>query len=157
MPKRLTVDSYLSVKELERRYRQAKDPVERTRYHVIWLLAQGRPTEEVAAVVGYTSNSIRRLARRYNQQGPEGLRDRRHDHSGRPPLLSNSQQAQLLQALEGSAPDGGSWNSRKVAERMSEIIERPIGVQRGWEYWRFLERKVSKEVPLVQEYTKGKP
>ena len=52
MPKRITIEPHLSLNELETRYRGAKDPVERSHYQIIWLLATGRPTEEVAAVTG---------------------------------------------------------------------------------------------------------
>jgi len=48
MPRRITIQPRLSLEELENRYRQAKDPVERSHYQIIWLLAQGRPSEEVA-------------------------------------------------------------------------------------------------------------
>jgi hypothetical protein len=54
MPKRITITPHLPVEELERRYRQAKDPIERSHYQIIWLLAQGKPSEEVAAVTGYS-------------------------------------------------------------------------------------------------------
>lgn len=54
MPKRITIAPRLPIEELEHRYRQAKDPVERSHYQIIWLLAQGRPTEEVASVTGYS-------------------------------------------------------------------------------------------------------
>jgi len=52
MPKRITIAPHLSQEELESRYRHAKDPVERSHYQIIWLLACGRPTEEVAAITG---------------------------------------------------------------------------------------------------------
>jgi len=59
MPKCLTIEPHLSVKELEVRYRQAKEPIERTRYQIMWLLAQGFVTQEVAAVTGYRPDTIR--------------------------------------------------------------------------------------------------
>ena len=52
MPKRISISPHLSLDELETRYRQAKAPIERSHYQIIWLLAQGRPTQEVAAVTG---------------------------------------------------------------------------------------------------------
>ncbi len=50
MSRRITVQPHLSETELATRYRQAKDPVERNHYQIIWLLAQGRPTEENEAL-----------------------------------------------------------------------------------------------------------
>jgi hypothetical protein len=52
MPKRITIQPHLSLDELEIRYRGAKDPIERSHYQIIWLLACGRATEEVADVTG---------------------------------------------------------------------------------------------------------
>ncbi len=48
MPKRISIEPHLSIEELEQRYRQGKDPIERSHYQIIWLLAQGRTSEEVA-------------------------------------------------------------------------------------------------------------
>jgi hypothetical protein len=48
MPKPVTINLHLSVKQLESRYRAAKNPVERSHYQIVWLLAQGKTTEEVA-------------------------------------------------------------------------------------------------------------
>jgi transposase len=77
--------------------------------------------------------------RRYNQLGANGLKDKRHQHPGTPPLLSVVEQAQLLQTLRTPTADGGLWNSRKVAEWISNLLDRPVSVQRGWDYLRSLE------------------
>lgn len=60
--------------------------------------------------------AIRQIARRYNQQGKEGLVDRRHQHPGPKGFLSDERQAQLEMALQEKAPDGGLWNGRKVGD-----------------------------------------
>ena len=96
----------------ETRYRGTKDPIERSHYQIIWLLATGRPTEEVAAVTGYSRNWIYELVWGYNQLGPNSLGDARRQNFGGEPLLSDVQQAQLWQGLQGPAPDGGLWNGR---------------------------------------------
>ena len=114
-------------------------------------MAKGRLTQDIAVVTGYCPNSIRRIARRYNQSGLDGLKDRRHDHPGGQPLLSDVQQALLWQALQAPAPDGGLWNSRKVAEWMSDLLNRPVSVQRGWEYLRSLEMRIRVPRPYHQE------
>jgi len=53
MGKRLIVEPHLSIAELESHYRTATDPIELTRYQIVWLLARGFVTEEVASVTGY--------------------------------------------------------------------------------------------------------
>lgn len=62
---------------------------------------------------------MREIARRYREDGPDGLGDRCHTNPG-------------------AAPDGGLWTGRKVAVWMSGQLGRPVGEQRGWEYVRKL-------------------
>jgi transposase len=138
MPKKLHLQKHLSRQELEKRYRKARDPVERSHYQIVWLLSQGKLTREVAASTGYSPEWIREVSRRYNEQGAEGLGDRRHRNPGAEPLLSPEQQRELREALEDSPPDGGMWNSRKVAEWIEERTGRKVRAQRGWEYLRRL-------------------
>lgn len=138
MPKRLKLESHLSIEELETLYRQAKNGVERSHYQIIWLLALGKTSQEVAEVTGYSLTWIRILVRRYNRWGSQGIEDGRHCNSGAEPLLNDVQQAQLWQMLQGPAPDGGLWNGRKVAEWMSKVTGREIDRYRGWEYLRQL-------------------
>ncbi len=109
MPRRLTVASHLTVDELHARYRQATDPVARSHWQIIWLLAQGLPTAQVATATGYTPAGSRTLARRYNAGGPAALGDRRRANPGGVPLLRAGQQAQLAALLDGPAPAGGVW------------------------------------------------
>jgi hypothetical protein len=67
MPKRLSLESHLSIATLEQRYREASDPVERTHYQILWLLAKDKTTAQVAEVTGYSLRWIRVIAHRYNQ------------------------------------------------------------------------------------------
>jgi len=85
MPKRITIQPHLSLEELERRYRQANDRTERSHYQLIWLLAQGKPTEEVAALTGYSRSWIYELVWGYNRLGPDTLGDKRHNNVGASP------------------------------------------------------------------------
>ncbi len=151
MPKRLTICPHLSLEELQKRYRNCSDPVEPSRYHIIWLLAQQKQVKEVAALTSYSSDWIYKLARRYNQQGVQGLLDGRHNNPGAAPLLSEVQQAQLWQVLQEPPADGGLWNSRKVADWLSELLDRPISRQRGWEYLRQMEFRLKVPRPAHQE------
>ena len=63
--KRRTIPPHLSVDEVEQRYRRATDPVARSQWQMLWLLASGMPTAEVARVTGYSGNWVREIARRY--------------------------------------------------------------------------------------------
>ena len=132
MPKGVSIEDHLSVEELEKRYPQAKEPIERSHYQIIWLIAMGKTSEEVAQVKGYKRSWIYELVWRYNRQGAENLGDSRQTNQGVPPMLTDEQQAQLYQILSDNAPDGGLWNGRKVADYLCELLERPVSPQQGW-------------------------
>ena len=46
MPKRISVAKHLTIEQLEQHYRQARDGIESRQYQIIWLLGQGKKTEE---------------------------------------------------------------------------------------------------------------
>src|SRR5258707_942490 len=69
MGKRLSIEAHLTAKELEQRYRTARDGVERSQWQIIWLLAGGATSQGVAAVTGYSLPWIRELAKRANAGG----------------------------------------------------------------------------------------
>jgi hypothetical protein len=115
MPTRLSIQPHLSLDDLERRYRAAKEPVARSHWQIIGLLARGWLSEQVAASNGYTVKWVRTRAPRYNQQGPAGRGDRRHHNPGRVGLLSAAQRTALARVLDqppgwrtlDRAPSGG--------------------------------------------------
>ena len=138
MPRRPSVKPYLTTQELEAQYSQSRDPVERLRYHVIFLMSGGTSTRRVAEITGYSVPWVRRLVHQYNEKGPDCLADRRHGNPGAAPMLSDAQQAELAAALRGPAPDGGRWTSQKVADWITERTGRATYPQRGWVYLRKL-------------------
>ncbi len=132
------VPAHLPLDELEQRYRRCRDPVARSHWQILWLLVGGSSTAAVARVTGYSVNWVREIARRYREDGPAGIGDRRHGNPGAAPLLDAVRQAQLREALAGPAPDGGIWSCRGVAAWMSDLLGRPVSAQRGWEWMRRL-------------------
>ncbi|MDJ0798954.1 MAG: helix-turn-helix domain-containing protein [Calothrix sp. MO_167.B12] len=136
MPKRITIVAHANVSELEQLYRQAKNGIASRQFQIIWLLAQGKTTEEVEEITGYSRTWIYALVKRYNELGIEGLGDRRSQNQGAKPLIGDVEQARLWQVLQGDAPDGGLWNGRKVADWLSSVTGKKISRQRGWEILR---------------------
>lgn len=136
MGRHIRVEAHLSTEELQQRYRQASHPAEKTHWQVLWLISSGKTADEVAKVTSYTLNWVRALVGRYNRGGPEAVLDGRRRHSGRRPLLSIEQQAELPAVLEGPAPHGGLWSGPEVARWMSEKLGKTVRPQRGWEYLR---------------------
>jgi transposase len=153
MPRRLKLEPHLSLEELETRYRQSKDALERTHYQTLWLLAKDYTTIAVAEITGYSVSWIYELVRSYNRHGVSMLGDQRRHNRGAEPLLNDEQVAQLWQVLQSSPADGGLWNGPKLARWMSELLGRPVAPQRGWDYLKGLEMRLRRPRPEHQEAT----
>lgn len=138
MPRLLTVTAHLPIVDLEHRYRACRDPVERSRWQMVWLVAAGHRVPEVATLMGYTANWVREIVRRYNAAGPAGIVDRRHANPGQPPLLTPALREALRATLVDPPADGGLWTGRKVAAWMAARLGRDVGEVRGWEALRSL-------------------
>jgi transposase len=141
MPKTIKLVPHLDSKELENRYREARDPVARSHYQIVWLISEGKTTRQIMEVTGYSRGWIQQLARRYNAGGPEALGDRRHQNPGarERALLTAEQRQELAEALRKPPSDGGMWNSRKVGEWIEAKTGKAVSKkQRGWEYLRRL-------------------
>lgn len=134
MPRRTQLEPHLSLPELESRYRQAHDPVERSHFQILWLLAHGKTHAQVAEVTGYSRRWISILVARYNTDGPAALGDQRHHNPGGQWRLNAAQQDRLQQALAGPAPDGGLWTGPKVAAWIAAETDQPTWPQLGWRY-----------------------
>jgi transposase len=142
MPKRIELSPHATTDELENLYRKAKDPVERSHLQIVWLLSEGKKTEEVSEVTGYSPGWVRKIARRYNEQGVDALGDRRHYNPGarERALLDEAAEEELLEALQGPPPawvGSGMWSGPKVALWIAKRngLEK-VHVQRGFEYLR---------------------
>jgi hypothetical protein len=55
MARRISLEPHLTVEELEGCYRCTKDPVERSRWHFLWLLARGFTAKFIASITGYSA------------------------------------------------------------------------------------------------------
>ncbi len=135
MARRILLRPHLSVEELERRYRAAKEPNERTWWQILWLLAQGRTATELSAVTGYRAYWIGQIAKRYNAEGPSGMVNRRQTTSYRPaPVLAPALQEELRAALAEAAARDEWWTGTNVAAWMAEKLGRPVSYHLGWSY-----------------------
>jgi hypothetical protein len=119
MPQRTHLQPHLTDDELQKRYRKryraAADPVERSHRHFLWLLAGGMTATPVAVSMGYSAYWIGQIAQRYNTEGQEGVRDRRHTTGTAQPDLPASQLAELAAAVAGPHPEGDHWCERTAA------------------------------------------
>ncbi|MEM8638448.1 MAG: helix-turn-helix domain-containing protein, partial [Cyanobacteria bacterium P01_G01_bin.54] len=75
MGRKVVLEPHLSSTELEKRYKQSKDPVESRRYHLLWLISQEYQLREAVEVVGLNYNYGYKIVKRYNTEGIEGLKN----------------------------------------------------------------------------------
>jgi transposase len=125
---------HLPLRELEARYRAARDVTEARHTQAIWLLAQGRTFLEVAEVLAFAPRWVEELAARYNAHGPTALGDQRRRNGRAASLLREDVLAALAERLRTPPEDGGLWSGPKVAAWMARHLglER-VHPQRGWE------------------------
>jgi len=129
---------WLSRADIALRSTSASTAIERRRWQVIGLLADGAPLAEIVAATGCPPRTIRQIAQRYRERGPASLADGRQRSLGAAPILPEDQQRDLRQALQKRAPDGGVWTGPKVARWIAARTGKRVHRQRGWEYLRRL-------------------
>ncbi|WP_028490832.1 winged helix-turn-helix domain-containing protein, partial [Thermus islandicus] len=112
-----------------RRAKKAKDPIEKDRFLAVYHARRGHKVaslttaKEIARITLHTPRWVQETVRRYNQEGPESLRDRRHQNPGQKPKLTLEEQRKVLEALKGPPPDGGLWTGPKLRD----WVERELG------------------------------
>ncbi len=66
MAKRVQVQTELTAEELHERYRQTQDAVERTHWHIVWQIKEGKSPRQGAELIGYTARWVRTRVQRWN-------------------------------------------------------------------------------------------
>jgi transposase len=138
MSRSIHLESHLSPDELAVRYRRSQDPVERSRWQFLWLLARGFTAKAIAHITGYSAYWIGQIARRYNARGSDGVKDRRRVAWLHRQLLTAAHYEELREALSAPAPLYDRWNGRTVAAWIAQRLGRPVCRQLGWIYLRRL-------------------
>jgi transposase len=75
---------------------------------------------------------VHQLVKRYNANGVDSMRDRRHEHSGAARALDKAGEDELNAALQTRPADGGIWTSRKTAAWISGRLGRKVSTTSGW-------------------------
>src|SRR5436190_22871289 len=91
-----------TVNQLRSKYRACRHPVEKVRWHAIWLLArtdEPRTPAQVGRLVGLSGVTVRAVLHRWNASGPSGLADGRKGN-GSEPKLTARQRGALYAALQ---------------------------------------------------------
>jgi transposase len=132
MPRHIRLEPYLTNDEFHDRYRRAHDPVERSHWQFLWLLARGMTATAVAAVTGYSAYWVGQIARRYTTDGPAGVRDRRHARCAGRLDPTAARLTELGAALAEPHPDGDRSCGRTVAQWLTGRLGRRVSRQLGW-------------------------
>lgn len=139
---RLQLANHASLEELEQGYRQAKDPIERSHWQIIWLFDQYQDAYVVAELTAYCADWVRKLVRRYNQEGIKALEDLRHKNRGNPRLLSSEQQQALEKSLTHKAQGKSLWTGKEVARWVQTTTGMKISRVTGWSYLKRLDQSL---------------
>lgn len=137
----LEITHHLPYDKIRQHERSCVSVVEREHWQILRLMSRpgyALSAAETALVVDRTPDAVRRIVRRYNTEGPDGLQDRRRGRSGRKALLTEVQRKQLFSELQRSPSDGGLWTGPKVALRVSEHAGVRVSAVTGWQYLRKL-------------------
>lgn len=135
VPPRAQLKPHLTARELKTNYQQAQDSIEARRWHLLHLVEQQWTIKQAAQIVGFNYDYAKEIIRRYNQEGPNGVKNR--SQLGQPSprsLLTLAQQQELQQALQKPPAEGGRWTGAKVARWIATKTGRQVWSQRGWEY-----------------------
>jgi transposase len=122
----MTVANHLTLNDLNelwRRAKKAKDPIEKDRFLAVYHAKRGLTAKEIARIIPNTPRWVQETVRRYNLEGPEALKDKRHQNPGQKPKLTPEERMRVLEALQGPPPDGGLWTGPKLRD----WVERELG------------------------------
>ena len=118
---RLPIVLHLPPEDIYRRYRACRTGVEKTHWHLIWLLTRAEqpltPAQAAAQV---------------------GLSGRRKGACGGRCKLTTDQWIDLWAALQQPPPDGGLWTGPKVRSYARDRFGVSIGKPTGWRWLRGL-------------------
>jgi transposase len=134
--RRLPFVRHLPVSKLRYKYRACRHPVEKPRWHALWLLARTdvpRTPAEVADLVGLSGVTVRHVLHRWNDHGPDGVGDRRAANGAEPKLTARRRDA-LYTALRKRPPDGGVWTGPKVARYVRDRWDVTVCPETGWRW-----------------------
>jgi transposase len=96
-----------------------------------------------------------KLARRYNQKGPEAVPNQRGESVGRKPRLSKQVAKELDEALHGPEPDGGLWTAPKVVSWIKDRVGAEVNKITAWRWIRRL--GFTLQLPRPQHRRKASP
>jgi transposase len=139
MPRKTKLESHLTLKELKSLISSTRETVARQQLKVIYMIMEGMTQREVAEKSGYSTAWVHTIVRRFNQFGPEKLKDHRKDNPGRPYRLSPEVREEMKKLVSSPPSTGGLWTGPLLVEWVqARTGEEDIDKKRGWEWLRQL-------------------
>lgn len=96
------------------------------RAHMVLLSDRGYSPSEVADLHDVSHPTVYKWIDRFDEEGPEGLRDRKRE--GRPRALGEEAREEIERLLEGDPTKEGQNATRWTAPRIAEHLERELGI-----------------------------
>jgi transposase len=128
------IEPHLSVAALEARYKTATEPIAKSHFHAVWLLASGYSCDQVAKLLSFSTRWVKALVKRYNEGGPERLGDQRAGNGTEPTILTPDALAALKQRIKTLPEDGGLWTGPKIARWLAKFhAVKSVHDQRGFD------------------------
>ncbi len=149
----LAVVPHLTALELEQRFLDCQEVYERERLHCVLLKARGLKSKDIASMFLKREDWVRRTVRRYNELGPDGLKDGRRNN-GTVGLLDDDGKAALDVALQEEPADGGLCSGPKVAQWIRDRTGQPCSNRTGWVYLKKLGYTVQRPRPEQPDASK---
>ncbi len=115
-----------SAEDLRALARQSRDTRQCRRLLALAAVAEGRSRSEAAEIGSMDRQTLRDWVHRFNDEGPEGLRDRKSD--GPRPKLTGEQRAELATIVEAGPDRQASGLVRWRRVDLKAVIEDRFGV-----------------------------
>lgn len=148
----IAIKPHLSTTDLEGRYERAPDPIAKSHFHALWLLAKGHEIDEVAELLSFSTRWVYQLIKRYNEGGPDSLGDRRVDNGAAATIVTPEALRALRERVKTPPDDGGLWSGPKVARWLAEFHGlRSVHDQRGWDALIAIQYSIQKPRPRHPE------
>ena len=136
------VCQHLSIEELKALYKKTEKSKLARKYLAIIKLYDGKSTQEVADELFITPQIVRKWIHRWNEQGPNGIID--IPQSGRPPFLTDKEQAELIQDVLKPPRESGFDYSNWMLKLIAAHVKRKYGIEMTLSgIWRILLKTAS--------------
>jgi transposase len=114
-------------RRFRRKAREAKDAKLATRYRILLNLDDGRTVADTARALSVAESTVRRVRKRFYEQGEAGLVDRREDNGDT--KLTDDFLGELYEVVKGSPTDHGYSRPTWTRELLVKVMKKRTGIE----------------------------